>query len=233
LKTLVLIACLLPTTILAQDLAISKCAPQNSVLKCQVENASETAIRSFTYSAYAIEDGRSFPWSEINGSLEIAGGLEPNEAIPLEFPLPETPPRAVGRVISYHVSGVPTEVAQGDFKQRLTSHSTSPQITDNLLSFSKEVSSCWNRGSLSTEASRTSVTIGLAIGANGKVDKSSLTLQSSIGSSDAAAKQAYEAGRRAILMCEKGGYPMPDHTSRTLFMTFRPSGEITVSESDQ
>lgn len=231
-KTLVLIACVLPGTVLAQDLAITNCTPHNSVLKCQVENTSETAVGAFTYSAYAIEDGRSFPWNKINGSLEIAGGLEPNEVLSLEFPLPEIPTRAVGRVISYHVTSVPTKVANGDFKQRLTSPSILSQHPDNVMSLSKEVSSCWNRGSLSTEASRTAVTIGIALDANGKVDKSSLTLQSSIGGSDAATKQAYEAGRRAILMCEKGGFATPDHTSRTFFMTFLPSGEITVSESD-
>ena len=75
--------------------------------------------------------------------------------------------------------------------------------------FRVAVEQCWNRGSLSTEASRTTVSVRFSMARNGTVEKSSLRMIGHDGGSDAAAKQAYEAARRAILMCEKGGYKLP------------------------
>lgn len=75
--------------------------------------------------------------------------------------------------------------------------------------FRVAVEQCWNRGSLSTEAARTTVSVRFSMTRNGTVEKGSLRMIGHDGGSDAAAKQAYEAARRAILMCEKGGYKLP------------------------
>ncbi|QRZ13550.1 cell envelope integrity protein TolA [Paracoccus methylovorus] len=75
--------------------------------------------------------------------------------------------------------------------------------------FRVAVEQCWNRGSLSTEASRTTVSVRFSMAPDGTVEKSSLRMIGHEGGSDAAAKQAYEAARRAILMCERGGYDLP------------------------
>ncbi|PTX45641.1 hypothetical protein IQ03_04549 [Gemmobacter caeni] len=68
---------------------------------------------------------------------------------------------------------------------------------------------CWNVGSLSTEAQRVAVEIGMIIGADGRPVASSIELLSFSGGSDSAVRQAYEAARRAILRCGSQGLPVP------------------------
>ncbi len=75
--------------------------------------------------------------------------------------------------------------------------------------FRVAVEGCWNRGSLSTEASRTTVSVAFSMTPDGRVDKGSMKMVGHDGGSAAAAKQAYEAARRAILRCEKGGHKLP------------------------
>ena len=97
--------------------------------------------------------------------------------------------------------------------------------------FRVAVEACWNRGSLSTEASRTTVSVRFSMTPDGRVEKSSLKMIGSDGGSDAAAKQAYEAARRAILMCEKGGYKLPSEKYnrwKDVIIDFNASGGARV-----
>ncbi len=71
------------------------------------------------------------------------------------------------------------------------------------------VSKCWNVGSLSTDALQTVVVVGFSLTPDGKVVGGSLQLLDSSGGSSGAAKQAYEAARRAILRCGAKGYDLP------------------------
>ena len=93
------------------------------------------------------------------------------------------------------------------------------------------VEQCWNRGSLSTEASRTTVSVSFSMAPDGTVEKGSLKMIGHDGGSDAAAKQAYEAARRAILMCEKGGYKLPAEKYnrwKDVIIDFNASGSARV-----
>jgi len=72
----------------------------------------------------------------------------------------------------------------------------------------KEISPCWNIGALSTEASRTSVEVSLRFNADGTPVASSIRMVGSSGGSDAAARQAFEAARRAIIRCGSQGYDL-------------------------
>lgn len=71
------------------------------------------------------------------------------------------------------------------------------------------VKDCWNVGSLSTDALHTIVTIGFSMSQDGKPDAGSIHMVGAEGGSDASARQAFEAGRRAILRCQHDGYPLP------------------------
>lgn len=71
------------------------------------------------------------------------------------------------------------------------------------------VSQCWNVGSLSTDALSTVVVVGFSLNRDGTVVGGSLTMLDSSGGSAGAAKQAYEAARRAILRCGAKGYDLP------------------------
>lgn len=68
---------------------------------------------------------------------------------------------------------------------------------------------------------------------DGMPDPGSLKMIGSSGGSDAAAKQAYEAGRRAILMCaaRSGGYKLPAEKYnrwKETIIDFNPSGSAAV-----
>ena len=71
------------------------------------------------------------------------------------------------------------------------------------------VKQCWNVGALSTDALRTVVTVGVTMGQDGKPDGGSIRMIGYEGGDDASARQAYEAGRRAIMRCGAKGFPLP------------------------
>ncbi|NVO57175.1 energy transducer TonB [Rhodobacteraceae bacterium B1Z28] len=71
------------------------------------------------------------------------------------------------------------------------------------------VSRCWNVGSLSTDALSTVVVVEFSMNRDGTVVGSSISMLDSSGGSAAAANQAYQAARRAILRCGAKGFDLP------------------------
>ena len=89
------------------------------------------------------------------------------------------------------------------------------------------VSSCWNVGSLSTDALGTTVIVAVSMSQDGKPVNDSIRMVSSSGGSDGAARQAFEAARRAIIRCGARGFPLPVEKYsqwRDIEMTFNPEG---------
>lgn len=87
------------------------------------------------------------------------------------------------------------------------------------------VSSCWNVGSLSSEALQTTVVVTVDMTPDARPVNSSIRLASSAGGSAAAAKQAFEAARRAIIRCTRDGYGLPAEKYgqwKEIEMTFNP-----------
>ncbi|MEP3296580.1 MAG: energy transducer TonB, partial [Pseudoruegeria sp.] len=103
---------------------------------------------------------------------------------------------------------------------------TGPPLTsgekNNLVS---QISQCWNVGSLSSEALRTTVVVAMEMQPDGKPVSSSLRMVSFEGGNDASAGQAYEAARRAIIRCGAKGFELPsekfDHWQE-IEMVFNP-----------
>ena len=89
------------------------------------------------------------------------------------------------------------------------------------------VQRCWNVGALSTDALRTTVTLAVAMGRDGRPDAGSIRMLGFEGGTESAARQAYEAARRAVIRCGAQGFPLPvekyDHW-RDIEMTFNPEG---------
>ena len=87
------------------------------------------------------------------------------------------------------------------------------------------VSSCWNVGSLSSAALATTVVVAVSLTPDGKPQIDTIRMVSSSGGDGGAAKQAFEAARRAIIRCGAKGYNLPtekyDHW-REIEMTFNP-----------
>lgn len=89
------------------------------------------------------------------------------------------------------------------------------------------VQSCWNIGSLSSEALRTTVTVRVDVAESGVPDAASIRMTGSEGGSDVAAKMMFEVARRAIIRCGKGGFPLPADKYgqwKDLELVFDPNG---------
>lgn len=87
------------------------------------------------------------------------------------------------------------------------------------------VQQCWNVGSLSSEALATTVVVSVAMTEDGKPNAGSIRMLSASGGSDAAASQAFEAARRAIIRCGANGFDLPIAKYdqwRDIEMTFNP-----------
>ena len=93
--------------------------------------------------------------------------------------------------------------------------------------FRLAVSNCWNVGSLSTDALGTTVVVGFDMEQSGKPVTGSIRLVSFSGGTDAAARQAFEAARRAIIRCGARGFDLPVEKYdqwREIEATFNPQG---------
>lgn len=87
------------------------------------------------------------------------------------------------------------------------------------------VSNCWNVGSLSTEALQTSVVVAVTMSEDALPVISEIRLLSYSGGPESAARQSFEAARRAIIRCGTRGFNLPiekfEHW-RNIEMTFNP-----------
>ncbi|UWQ23894.1 energy transducer TonB [Leisingera aquaemixtae] len=87
------------------------------------------------------------------------------------------------------------------------------------------VSQCWNVGSLSTDALKTTVVVAVSLAQDGKPDSGSIRMLSSTGGASSAAQQAFDAARRAIIRCGASGFQLPAEKYaqwRDIEMTFNP-----------
>ncbi|RKF14212.1 energy transducer TonB [Roseovarius spongiae] len=87
------------------------------------------------------------------------------------------------------------------------------------------VSNCWNVGSLSSDALNTTVVVAMQMTEDAKPVNGSIRLVSSTGGSEGAARQAFEAARRAIIRCGARGFDLPADkfaTWQSIEMTFNP-----------
>lgn len=94
--------------------------------------------------------------------------------------------------------------------------------------FRMALEGCWNRGALSVDASRVSVSVEFRMTRDGHPQPASLRLiDSRGGSSQTATQNAFETARRAILQCGRAGFPLPREKYgrwRDVIVDFRPEG---------
>ncbi len=113
--------------------------------------------------------------------------------------------------------------AQGGGQTGTSAPSGPPMTRGEKNALRVAVKRCWNVGSLSSEALKTTVVVGVSMAENGK--PVAVKQLSASGGSGPAVKQAYEAARRAVLRCGAKGFDLPrdkfDHW-RDIEMTFNP-----------
>ncbi|WP_299502759.1 energy transducer TonB [uncultured Roseobacter sp.] len=146
-------------------------------------------------------------------------------AQPAETPEPETP--------AAETPSESTEDAVASaLAEALATESSAPSTPQGppLSAGEKEalrvaVSNCWNVGSLSTDALATTVVVSVAMSLDGKPVTSSIRMASSSGGTEQAARQAFEAARRAIIRCGAKGFELPVEKYsqwQDIEMTFNP-----------
>ncbi len=84
-----------------------------------------------------------------------------------------------------------------------------PMTTDERDALRVNILQCWNVGSLSSEALRTTITVAFSISEDGRPDGASLRMIGSEGGSEEAARQTFESARRAIIRCGANGLKLP------------------------
>lgn len=119
--------------------------------------------------------------------------------------------------------------ALADVQQETTPTQTSAPTGPPLSYGEKDalrvaVSNCW-RVDVGGASSRVTVVVSVSLEKNGKVITNSLRLISSEGGDDTAVNVAFQSARRAIILCQKGGYKLPTEKYshwREIEMTFNP-----------
>lgn len=86
---------------------------------------------------------------------------------------------------------------------------SSPITRQEKGTFILGIQKCWNVGALGTDALAVSVIVGFQMDQNAKPIVGSINMISSKGGSGDAVKRAYDAARRAIIICGNKGYNLP------------------------
>ncbi|NIZ13353.1 energy transducer TonB [Phaeobacter sp. HF9A] len=153
---------------------------------------------------------------------------EPEETVVAEETPPEpTQPDPAQEVDESAVNDALAEALAGAGEVEAPEPSGQPMTRGEKDALRVAVSQCWNVGSLSSEALRTTVVVGVSLSREGVPDIGSLRMKSSSGGSASSAKQAYEAARRAIIRCGSKGFDLPADKYaqwRDIEMTFNPEG---------
>src|SRR6056297_3549421 len=147
---------------------------------------------------------------------------EPTEAAAAPEPEPEAEVDPLADAIASAVAdATATETAQ-------PAAPSGPALTQGARDgFRIAVQACWNVGALSTEALGTTVVVAFDMARDGKPEQPTIRLLEFSGGSEAAAQQAYEAARRAIIRCGVNGYDLPEESYdrwRQVELVFNPEG---------
>ena len=206
-------------------------APAETVVEeAQVATAPEEATTEIV--TEAAETPKAAPNQSPRPPARRPTPPSPQVAEPVEVPTP-TPPTPTPTPTQ---PAVDTDAVAAALAEALgtpdTPAATAPAAPTGppLTSGEKEslrlaVSACWNVGSLSSEALRTTVVVSVAMNQDGTPKTDTITITSSSGGSQAAAGQAFEAARRAIIRCGSRGYQLPlDKFGQwqNIEMTFNP-----------
>lgn len=166
--------------------------------------------------------------TEIVTEAEIPASAAPSisarpSARPARRPTPEPKPEPVQTAINNAVADAVADAAPEPARPAAP---TGPPLTrgekDGLR---VAVQQCWNVGSLSTDALAVTVVVAVSMGRDGKPEAGSIRMLDYRDGSDSAARQAYEAARRAIIRCGTSGYDLPAEKYeqwREVEMTFNP-----------
>lgn len=151
--------------------------------------------------------------TEIAPEPDLPRGAAPSTAI---IPAPR-PERAVEDAIADAVADSTEEAAP----------QAAALTAGEKDAFRVAVLQCWNVGSLGEQARKVRVAVSVAMRRDGKPDVGSIRMLDYQGGTEAAARQVFQAARRAIIRCGATGYDLPIakyERWREIEMMFNPEG---------
>lgn len=147
--------------------------------------------------------------------------------------LPEVPAPASPETNDAEAEAIAAALAQAtaetpaEDNQATQAPSGPPMTSGDIEAMRVAVKQCWNLGSLSSDALRTTVTVQLSVGRDGVPDVGSIRLIGSDGGTDASARIMFTAARSAIARCGRSGFPLPPEKYdqwKDLELVFDPNG---------
>ena len=151
---------------------------------------------------------------------------EPEPEPVKEPPKPKTPPKTEPKAAPKKQPDVNSALAEAMAADpgpaQAEPQSSGPPLTQGERDGLRvAVSRCWNIAALSTESAQVTVIVGMEMSLDGV--PSNLRMVSYSGGTEAAAQQAYETARRAVLRCQPYSLPAEKYDQwRTIEMTFNP-----------
>ncbi|MEJ6392461.1 energy transducer TonB [Gymnodinialimonas sp. 2305UL16-5] len=142
-------------------------------------------------------------------SAPVEEPVEQAEAAPESEPEPADPVDPLADAINQTIAEVVEDDAPAPTPAPAPAPSGPPLSQGARDGFRVAVQSCWNVGALSTEALGTTVVIAFDMARDGRPDAGSIQMIEFSNGSDAAARQAFEAARRAVIRCGVNGYDLP------------------------
>lgn len=215
-------------------------APQEAV---SPEPAAEPEVIEEERPVTAEEEAGTVLETEANRDEEVvASGAPPTSPRPRGRPVrseappdvaaaptaPETPDDPAEPALDPVADAIAGALSELASETTATNAPIGPPLTSGETdAFRVSVQRCWNVGSLSTEAMRTTVVVFVSVAQDGVPDAGSIRMVDFSGGTDAAANQAYEAARRAIIRCGASGFPLPADKFdqwREMELVFNPDG---------
>lgn len=167
---------------------------------------------------------RTRPTRQAEAEPETEATPQP-EAEPEPQETTETAPPESPDVDESAVENALAEALGGGETQADSTASGPPLTAGEKEGLRVAVQQCWNVGSLSSEALNTTVVVSVSMSQDARPVTASIEMVSASGGSDSAARQAFEAARRAIIRCGADGYNLPPEKYdqwRDIEMTFNP-----------
>lgn len=202
---------------------VTETAPEEATTEIVTEAEEPAAARAPTASVRpTARPARPAPVEE---AVADAEGVAPAEEAVADVPAQDAPSEE--DPLAAAIAGAVAEAVDTPATATVSAPAGPPLSQGVRDGFRVAVSSCWNVGSLSTEALGTTVVVAFDMTPDARPEAGTIQLIEFSGGSEAAALQAYEAARRAIIRCGSNGYGLPEESYgrwQQVELVFNPEG---------
>ncbi len=200
--------------------------PAEVVVDTPPEEAASPEAATTQIVTEAVETQADAPQLAPTTSRRPQGRPAAAEPPPVE---PDIDTAAVDDAVAAALAEAAAEPATAPAEQPTTQSGSSgpPMSNGEKDALRVAIKQCWNLGTVSSEAMRTTVTVFVALAQDGTPDLGSLRMIGSEGGSAASADKMFEVARRAIARCGNQGFPLPPEkyeTWKELELVFDPNG---------